>query len=357
LRHTLRKSSSEGAELHSNRSERVQLQSIPFMHKKLLLSCLVTGTLAFANLLQADPGPNVEILATDPVALTGTSTAAFTVIRDGDTNADLTVELSIGGTSTNGEDYATTANEVVIPTGFLAVDIPIYPFIDLMTRGNKTIVLGLQSNANYQFSKHSTATVTLVDDVFNNPLPTVTIINPTNNTPFGYPASISITADASDAGTNISSVSFYADDEFLGKVTSAPFTVTWTNAKLGKHTLFARAVDSLNQSTLSAPVQITVSQLLPAVTITSPTEGQVFAAGSNVSITANVTEPNPSATIAKVTFYANGHSIGSATTAPYSFTWNGPSAGIYDVEALVTDSVGGEGYSKPVIISVSKGSR
>ncbi len=82
----------------------------------------------------------LKILATDPVALAGTSTAAFTVIRDGDTNADLTVELSIGGTSTNGEDYATTANEVVIPAGFLAVDIPIFPFIDMMTRGNKTIV-------------------------------------------------------------------------------------------------------------------------------------------------------------------------------------------------------------------------
>ncbi|HEY3854582.1 MAG TPA: Ig-like domain-containing protein [Verrucomicrobiae bacterium] len=326
------------------------------MHKKLLLSCLVTGTLAFANLVRADvPVPNVEILATDPVALDSTSTAAFTVIRDGDTNADLTVELSIGGTATNGEDYATTENEVVIPAGYLAVDIPIYPFIDLMTRGNKTIVMGLQANANYQFKKHRTATVTLVDDVYDNPLPTVTIIDPTNNAPFGYPASITITADASDGGTNISSVSFYADDQFLGSVTSAPYTVTWTKAKLGKHTLFARAVDSLFQSTLSAPVQITVSQMLPTVSITSPTGGQVFPAHSNVSITANVADPNPSASVSSVTFYANGHSVGTATTAPYTFTWNGPSAGIYDLQALVTDSVGGKGYSKPVIFSV-KGS-
>ncbi len=247
------------------------------MHKKLLLSCLVTGTLAFANTLRADvPVPNVEILATDPVALAGTSTASFTLIRDGDTNSDLTVELSLGGTATNGDDYATTATEVVIPAGYLALDIPIFPFIDLMTRGNKTIVMGLQSNADYQIGKHHTATVTLVDDVYNNPLPTVTIIDPTNNEPFGYPASISITADAGDTGTNISSVSFYADDEFLGRVTSAPYTVTWTKAKLGKHTLFARAVDSLFQSTFSAPVQITVSEMLPTVSITSPTKWAGF---------------------------------------------------------------------------------
>jgi hypothetical protein len=216
--------------------------------------------------------------------------------------------------------------------------------------------VSVQSNADYQIGKHHSATVTIVDDVYNNPLPTVTIIDPTNNAPFGYPASISITADAGDAGTDISSVSFYADDEFLGRVTSVPYTVTWAKAKLGKHTLFARAVDSLNQSTLSAPVQITVSQLLPTVSITSPTGGQVFPARSNVSITANVTEPNPSATISSVTFYENGHSIGAATVAPYTFTWSGPSAGIYDLQALVTDSVGGKGYSKPVIISVSKGS-
>ena len=83
-----------------------------------------------------------------------------------------------------------------------------------MTRGNKTIVMAVQANANYQLGKHKSGTVTLVDDVDDNPLPTVTIINPINNAPFGYPASISITADACDGGTNISSVSFYADDEF-----------------------------------------------------------------------------------------------------------------------------------------------
>ena len=95
------------------------------MHKKLLLSCLVIGALAFATPLRVNAQtPTVEILATDPVALAGTSDAAFTVIRDGDTNSDLTVELSIGGTSTNGEDYAETADEVVIPTGYLAVTFP-----------------------------------------------------------------------------------------------------------------------------------------------------------------------------------------------------------------------------------------
>jgi hypothetical protein len=96
--------------------------------------------------------------------------------------------------------------------------------------------------------------------------------------------------------------------------------------------------------------------MLPMVAITSPTGGQSFAAHSNIPITANVTDANSSATIANVTFYANGHSVGVATTEPFSITWNGPAAGIYDLQAIATDNEGLKGYSKPVIISVAKSS-
>jgi hypothetical protein len=332
------------------------------MYKKILLTCLLTGTLAFANHLSAQGTPpasalpSVEILATDPFALEGTSEAAFTLIRNGDTNEDLTVDLSIFGTASNGVDYAEITNEVVIPTGYYAVDIQIFPFINLDTRGNKTVILKIQTSANYQIGSAHFALANIIDDVFNTPAPTVVIVDPANNSPFGYPADITITADASDPGANITSVSFYADDDFLGRVTSAPYTFTWTKARPGHHTLFARALDDLNQSSLSSAVQVTVTEVLPAVTITAPGSGQSFSARQNIPITVNATDANPGATIQSVAFFANGKNLGVVTTSPYSYTWNSPAAGLYDLQAVVTDSAGQKGYSKPVIVNVSKSS-
>ena len=135
-----------------------------------------------------------------------------------------------------------------------------------------------------------------------------------------------------------------------------PYTLTWTKAKPGQHTLFARAVDDLNQSSFSTAVQVIVTEVVPAVTITAPGSGQSFAAHQNIPITANVTDANPGATIQSVAFFANGKNLGVVTTSPYSFTWNGPSGGLYDLQAVVTDSTGQKGYSKPVIINVSKSS-
>ncbi|MBI3875683.1 MAG: hypothetical protein HY300_06920, partial [Verrucomicrobia bacterium] len=67
--------------------------------------------------------PAVAVLATDPFALAGTSSGAFTLIRSGSTNADLAVNLTISGTASNGLDYVAISNVVTIPAGSLATDI------------------------------------------------------------------------------------------------------------------------------------------------------------------------------------------------------------------------------------------
>src|SRR5579859_3119035 len=71
--------------------------------------------------------PTVSILATDPTALEGTSTGAFTLLRFGPTNVDVSVDLAITGSASNGVDYATISTPVVVPAGTLAVDIPVTP--------------------------------------------------------------------------------------------------------------------------------------------------------------------------------------------------------------------------------------
>jgi hypothetical protein len=326
------------------------------MNKQLLLTSLIAGAMTLGSQLHAQNSePFVTITATDPMALEGTSTGAFTLIRNGDTSSALTVDLGIGGSASNGVDYAQITNEVTIPAGYLAIDIAVTPIVDTTDRGNKTVVLTIKTNADYQVGGERRATVTIIDDVFNTPVPTVSLVEPTNGSTFEFPAGITLTADAGDSGgATITSVSFFVDDDLLGRVTNAPYTLVWTNGHGGRHMLFARAVDNLGQSALSTPIEVTITDILPAVQITSPTNGQNFSAHQDIPIAATVTDADSAATIARVTFYANGRSLGSVTNTPYQIAWSNAPAGFYTLQAAATDNVGQKAYSKGVQINVSR---
>jgi hypothetical protein len=113
--------------------------------------------------------PVVSIYAPDPVAIEGTNTtnwiplpntlsncvsggntATFLVSRDSQTNADLTVYFSIGGTASNGVDYAAIANDVTIAAGQRYALLTVVPLNDNDSayRSYDTVVLGLTAPSN-----------------------------------------------------------------------------------------------------------------------------------------------------------------------------------------------------------------
>jgi hypothetical protein len=112
--------------------------------------------------------PEVTIYAPDPIAVegtnffwfrpdsdftnycTGTNTATFLVRRAGDTNSDLTVFYDIGGTATNGVDYATIADNVTIPAGKHFALITIVPLddVDPVWHFYDTVALALKAPTN-----------------------------------------------------------------------------------------------------------------------------------------------------------------------------------------------------------------
>jgi len=328
------------------------------LHKKIGAFTLIEMLVVFGPCLHVQVPPtatavaSVQLVAPDPTALEGTSSGAFTLYRNGPTTNDLIVNLKISGTASNGVDYATISDTLTIPTGSPAVDIIVSPIIDTVKRGNKTVVLSLVTNATYGIGYYRRATVTIVDDVYDVPPPTVTLTSPTNGSGFDDPPSITLQADASDTGVLIASVSFYANDLFLGKSTTSPYSLVWSNPPAGKFTLFARAANQVGDSTLSAPVQITVTDTVPVVTITSPTNGQNFVVHDNITIAANASDADDS--IKKVSFYANDHFLGVATNAPYSLVWSNAPAGIFFLRASAVDQSGDHGSSKPVMINVSR---
>jgi hypothetical protein len=91
--------------------------------------------------------------------------------------------------------------------------------------------------------------------------PSVAITYPASGATVG--GQITVTANASD-NVGVTSLQFQVDGTNLGSVlTSGPFSVVWdtTQVSVGSHSLTAVAQDAAGNSTTSAPVTVTVTQL------------------------------------------------------------------------------------------------
>lgn len=125
--------------------------------------------------------PIVTIAATDPIAIEGTNcwpwigltnatptwsnwfrpfppfrfftncgprNATFAVMRYGATNNDLEVAYDLGGTATNGVDYATLPGTVTIPAGERSALITVMPIDDGPPDVNSTVIIELAPSTN-----------------------------------------------------------------------------------------------------------------------------------------------------------------------------------------------------------------
>jgi hypothetical protein len=137
----------------------------------------------------------VDIVATDPIAVEGTNcwvwagltnatgswsnwpgpvtrlftncgpkNATFTLSRFGETNAALTVDYTVGGTATNGVDYATLPGSATIAAGARSVLIPVIPIADSPPDTNLTVILHLTASTNYVIGFPGRAAALIVDN-------------------------------------------------------------------------------------------------------------------------------------------------------------------------------------------------
>ncbi len=75
--------------------------------------------------------------------------------------------------------------------------------------------------------------------------PTVAISSPTNGAVFYGASTIPLVAAANDPDGSVARVDFYVDGSWSGARTNAPFTLLWTNAFYGGHSVYAMATDNL----------------------------------------------------------------------------------------------------------------
>lgn len=92
-----------------------------------------------------------------------------------------------------------------------------------------------------------------------NAVPSCQLTGPSNGASYSAPASITLSATASDSNGSVVRVEFYAGTTKLGEDTSAPYFFTWSNVPGGVHTLSARAVDNQGAIGGSGTATVTVT--------------------------------------------------------------------------------------------------
>lgn len=89
----------------------------------------------------------------------------------------------------------------------------------------------------------------------------------------------------------------------------------------------------------------------PTVALTAPTAGTTYSAGATITLTATASDSD--GTISGVEFFRGSTSLGTDTSAPYSVTWSGATAGTYALTAKATDNAGASTTSSAVSITVN----
>ncbi|MCU0417573.1 MAG: Ig-like domain-containing protein [Cytophagaceae bacterium] len=183
-------------------------------------------------------------------------------------------------------------------------------------------------------------------------LPTVNITNPTNNATITGPASVSLTANASDLDGTITKVEFYNGTTKLGEDVTRPFTFNWTNVPIGNFSITAHATDNSGNTSVSAVVNIKVipPNKPPKITIVSPSNNSVFNAPHNLTIKLDVSDED--GVIRQVEFFNGTTKIGTDVRTPFEFQYNTIPVGTYNLTARATDNDGAISTSNIVIVTV-----
>jgi hypothetical protein len=104
--------------------------------------------------------------------------------------------------------------------------------------------------------------------------PTVSLTTPATGATYTAPASVAMTASASDPENSLARVEFYSGTTLLASDTTAPYAYTWSSVPAGSYSLRAVAYDTAGASASTATRSITVS----STTTTSPPRAVVFQA-------------------------------------------------------------------------------
>lgn len=178
--------------------------------------------------------------------------------------------------------------------------------------------------------------------------PTCTLISPLDGFVYFEPTSILLEAIATDDDDNVSLVEFYINAVLVGSDNMSPYTFTFNSPPNDNYILTAKAIDTRNGMTISAPVTGIVNDP-PTCAIMDPFNGEIFYDPALVPFIVSATDATDN--VAYVEFFLDSVSLGVDFSFPYQSNAliNLP-IGLYTLTAKAEDIYGVVTFSSPIDI-------
>jgi hypothetical protein len=201
------------------------------------------------------------------------------------------------------------------------------------------------------YSASSTGTYN-VNPVADTTAPTAAISAPATGATVS--GTVTVSASSSD-NVGVTSMELYIDGALRTYSTSGSLALVWDTAQEtnGSHTLVAKAYDAAGNVGTSASVTVTISNqsdnVVPSVTISSPSDGLAITRLKKVSIAASGTD---NIAVTKMEIYIDGALKASSTTGSISFGWSvnkTVKAGSHTITVKAYDAAGNIGQSSVTV--------
>lgn len=125
-----------------------------------------------------DDVPTASIsVAPASVLENGADNLIYTIALNAASASPITMNLTVGGTATNGADYAPVNSPVTIPAGTTSHTIVVNPNSEGTIEADETVIIALAAGAGYTVGAPNSATGTILNDDF----PSVAVSSVTAN--------------------------------------------------------------------------------------------------------------------------------------------------------------------------------
>jgi regulation of enolase protein 1 (concanavalin A-like superfamily) len=174
--------------------------------------------------------------------------------------------------------------------------------------------------------------------------PTATLSAPVTGTTYMAPATIAVTASASDGDGTVARVDFYNGTTLLASDTTAPYAMTWSNVAAGTYALRAIAYDDVGASATSATATITVAAAaLPTGVVFQASTDHAIVTSYLLKIFANGADPDTATPVASSDLGKPTPADSGDITVNRATLFSGLAPGIY---VLTVSSIGSGGSSR-----------
>lgn len=349
-------------------AKRKNLQPCQTYHLRLAIADAGDGILDSGVFLEANSLTSNGVTVDDPTtsdpnssnAMEGCVTGNIVFHLQNPVPAPVTVTYQIGGTATNGVDYQSIPNSIVIPAGDTSVTLTINSIVDNITEGTETVAIYLLNQCNNQ--PYDSAVMQIYDPFPVRTISDTTICNgdqvtltsqglgvfswtpsgslssPSALSPVASPSSTTTYTLTGNIGTCVSR------DTVTVNVISAPFTVSAGNDVLSctggpvplSATVTGQPVNGQPFQYLWSPAS-TLSSTNTSSTTATPSGSQSYVVQVNsgncrVSDTVNVTLGQLSVSATATPETCSGYGNGSASvtvsagSTPFTYQWNNGAA-------------------------------